>query len=136
MSDWVFLNKHRVGQSGEGDQFVPSIYHTTSADGFNGMFRFWMDGKCYRCIASDGEGWKHVSVSIEGESKPPTWTVMCRIKDLFWDDYDWVIQFHPAKLEYVNNHPGCLHMWQPTNTGFPTPDSILVGIKNLSATCK
>lgn len=129
MSDWSYLNRHRVGQSGNSDRSVPSMYHTTSADGFNGMFRFWKDGQCLRCIASDGEGWRHVSVSIEGITKPPMWSVMCFVKDLFFDEQDWVVQFHPAKSEYVNNHPGCLHLWQPTSAVMPTPDSVLVGIK-------
>lgn len=134
VSDWIFLNKNRVGQSGVSDRFVPRLYHTTSSDGFNGMFRFWIDSKCIRCIASDGEGWRHVSVTVEGESKPPSWSIMCKIKDLFWDNEDWVVQFHPAKSEYVNNHPGCLHLWQPTNADFPKPDSILVGIKGYETT--
>lgn len=109
------------------------IYCTDSADGFNGMFRFTIDGKLIRTVVSDGEGWKHVSVSIEGETKPPTWSIMCKVKDLFWDDEDVVIQYHPKKSEYVNMHEGCLHLWQPTRNGhvlpFPTPPSIMVGIK-------
>lgn len=132
MSDWDFLNKHRVGQSGSSDQFVLRVYHTTSAEGFNGMFRFWIDGQPIRCVASDGEGWKHVSTSIEGERKPPTWGLMCKIKDLFWNDDDWVVQFHPAKSDYVNNHPGCLHLWQPTDKEFPKPHYLLVGLKSLN----
>lgn len=129
MSDWTFLEKNRVKL---GCQTVHPMYFTTSEDGFNGMFRFIVNGHLVRCIASDGAGWKHVSVSLEGESKPPTWAVMCRIKDLFWNDEDWVVQFHPAKSEYVNHHPGCLHLWEYTGGGpfkMPTPNSLLVGPK-------
>jgi len=82
-----------------------------------------------RCIASDGGGWKHVSVSIIGDNRPPKWGLMCEVKGLFWEDEDVVIQFHPRKSEYVNNHPGCLHLWQSLTQPFPTPDPIMVGIK-------
>lgn len=129
MSDWTFLNKHRVGQTGASDRAVPVAFHTTTSDGCNGMFRFVLDGQFVKCIASDGMGWKHVSVTLETERKPPTWELMCKIKDLFWDDEDWVVQFHPAASEYVNNHPGCLHLWQPTDQIMPKPDSLMVGIK-------
>jgi hypothetical protein len=57
---------------------------------------------------------------------------MCAVKDLFWNDEDVVVQFHPAKSTYVNNHPGCLHLWRCTDgREFPTPPEILVGIKGL-----
>lgn len=131
MSDWNFLNRHRVV---EPTRLIPAMYTTSSEDGFNGMFRFVLDGKLVRCIASDGMGWRHVSVSLEDEpSKCPAWPLMCKVKDLFWNEDDAVIQFHPRKKDYVNFHKGCLHLWQPfdgTNAlPFPTPDSMLVGPK-------
>lgn len=127
MSDWNFLNKNRVK---EGVRGVWSQYVSEDSDGFNGMFRFAMDTKFIRCIASDGEGWQHVSVSIESEpNKTPSWSIMCKVKDLFWDNEDVVVQFYPKKREYVNNHAGCLHLWRPTDVALPRPDSILVGYK-------
>jgi hypothetical protein len=51
---------------------------------------------------------------------------MCRIKDLFFDDEDWVVQFHPARSEYVNHHPYTLHLWKPLDTALPTPHYSLV----------
>jgi hypothetical protein len=53
-----------------------------------------------RAMASDQEGWEHVSVSFQ--SKTPSWDVMCTIKDLFWGPTDWVVQYHPPEREYVN----------------------------------
>jgi hypothetical protein len=126
MSDWKFLEYHRVTKPREG---VDSRYCSTSLDGFNGMFRFMVGNKPIRVIASDGEGWQHVSVSIEGDKRCPSWEVMCEIKDLFWNQEDWVAQFHPAKSQYVNNHPGCLHLWRPTEAVLPTPKAYMVGIK-------
>ena len=73
-------------------------------------------------------GWEHVSVSTR--RRPPNWQEMCFVKDLFWDDHECVIQFHPPKSEYVNNHPHCLHLWGRADGNIPTPPSILVGLKD------
>lgn len=130
MIDWVYINKHRCTKP---ERTVPPQFCSTEIDGFNGMFRFSIDGKTVRCMISDGGGWKHVSVSIEYDKRPPTWAMMCRIKDIFWDAEDCVIQYHPKKSEYVNMAENCLHLWQPFKDGrsqpFPTPPSIFVGIK-------
>jgi hypothetical protein len=70
-------------------------------------------------------GWEHVSVSTK--HRTPNWTEMCFVKDLFWNDDEVVMQLHPAKSEYVNYHPNCLHLWRPLNAEIPLPPSILVG---------
>jgi hypothetical protein len=41
-----------------------------------------------------------------------------------------VVQYHPAKSEYVNNMPNCLHLWRPVNEAMPTPPSIMVGVRD------
>lgn len=76
-------------------------------------------------IASDGEGWEHVSVSLP--NRTPTWTEMCVVKDLFWDGGDCVMQFHPPKSEYVNFHPHTLHLWRQTGANPVLPPWWLVG---------
>ncbi len=78
-------------------------------------------------VFSDGEGWEHVSVSLP--TRCPNWPEMCFIKDMFWDAEDCVVQFHPPKSDYVNNHPYCLHLWRPTGTEISRPHWGLVGIK-------
>jgi hypothetical protein len=121
MSDWAFLNKHRV-------RLGPFASH--EGYGCNGAFEFFVESTRVRCIASDGLGWKHVSVSMpENQKSTPRWSVMCAVKDLFWEPEDVVVQFHPRKSEYVNHHPGCLHLWQSLDQPFPTPDPIMVGPK-------
>jgi hypothetical protein len=101
----------------------------------NGAFRLHssVPGRELIIIASDGEGWEHVSVHAErGESQQtPYWEEMCFIKDLFWDEEDVVMQLHPKKSEYVNNHANTLHLWRPTGATIPTPPAILVGIKGM-----
>lgn len=106
---------------------------TSTFDGNNGLFLIKNGSDYFQCIASDGLGWEHVSVTIRTKNRQvystPNWEEMCLIKNLFWDENDTVIQYHPAKSEYVNNHPFVLHLWRPTEEKLPIPNSLLVGIK-------
>lgn len=125
MSDWTFLNHQRVRYG---------AFASDESFGFAGMFEFALPGepRRIRCLCSDGEGWQHVSVSFGPDAKhTPSWELMCRIKDLFWEDEDVVVQFHPPKSQYVNNHAYCLHLWRSLGEPQPIPPSILVGLKEL-----
>ncbi len=106
---------------------IPHMYGSTAEAGRNGMFFVPHLREVLRCIASDGEGWEHVSVSLPGRC--PTWEEMCFVKRLFWEPTEVVIEYHPAEEDYVNNHPFCLHLWKPSGVVIPTPPSYLVGIK-------
>ena len=102
-----------------------------SDKGQAGAFRIhWLAEKKKRVsvtvIASTEYDWDHVSVSHH--MIIPHWSWMCRIKDLFWDEEDTVMQLHPPKSEYVNNHSRCLHLWRPTKESIPMPPFWLVGI--------
>lgn len=106
---------------------------SNSSFGNNGAFRIWLSNRSTAfAIASDGAGWEHVSVHIisDGKSRTPTWSEMCKIKNIFWDEDDCVVQYHPAKSEYVNNHPHILHLWRNSIAEFPAPEHWMVGIKN------
>ena len=93
-------------------------------------------GYFYCAIASDGEGWEHVSVTLRDNRKRVTkevkrsctWLEMCCVKSMFWDDEDAVMQIHAPMSEWVSTHPYCLHLWKPTKGEFPRPPQILVGI--------
>lgn len=78
-----------------------------------------------RVIASSELGWEHVSVSLV--NRTPNWKEMCFIKDLFWDEEELVIQYHPPKSQYVNHHPNCLHMWKPSQEQIPVPPRWMIG---------
>jgi hypothetical protein len=45
----------------------------------------------------------------------------------FWDDEEYVIEYHVPRSEWINEHPGCLHLWCPKDTEIPRPPSIMVG---------
>jgi len=96
-------------------------------DGNNGAFLIRFRTQDLRVIASDGLGWDHVSVSLE--KRNPNWEELCFIKDLFWEEEETVIQFHPKKSEYVNNHPYCLHLWKNQYEEHQLPPGIFTGIK-------
>lgn len=101
---------------------------TDERNGNNGAFLVRLrHGQSVFVLASDGLEWEHVSVSRK--DRCPTWDEMCQIKAIFWDKDDCVVQFHPPKSEYVNNHPYCLHLWRPVDQAIPLPPSIAVGIK-------
>lgn len=97
--------------------------------GCNGAFLFDIKGELVLAIASDELGWEHVSVSfVKGCAKRTlSWRQMCAVKDMFWDAEDAVIQIHPPESEYVSQHPGCLHLWRPTDQSMPLPPSVFVG---------
>ena len=88
-----------------------------------------IDGNMILIISDDGKEskWEHVSASRR--NRCPNWIEMCFIKDLFWAEDETVIQYHPPKNEYINNHPFVLHLWKPKKQKIPLPPSILVGLK-------
>ncbi len=68
--------------------------------------------------------WEHISCSMR--NRCPTWEEMCYLKNLFWDESQIAVQFHPAKEDYVNVAKFCLHIW--VYKGFmPRPKKNLVG---------
>ena len=91
----------------------------------NGRFK-------YHVIASANMGWDHVSVSLitVGETNQlercPKWNEMCFIKDLFFNEDETVVQYHPAKSDYVNNNSYVLHLWRPTDQDIPQPPTFMV----------
>lgn len=83
-------------------------------------------------IASDGDGWEHVSVhafrihSVH-RFRTPYWEEMILVKRTFWGPDDVAIQIAPREADYVNCHPSTLHWWRPIGHEIPTPPSDLVG---------
>lgn len=111
--------------------FIPENLIT----GNNGMFvmpHYKVNDYEIRCMISDGLDWEHVSVTVAHKRKEasrcPTWEEMCWVKDLFWNEDEVVIQYHPAKADYVSMHPYCLHLWKPIGMILPTPDPLMVGV--------
>jgi hypothetical protein len=95
-------------------------------EGWNGAFLVPLEGELWHVIISDKMGWRHLSVSNAQKKVLPTWGIMCRLKDAFFGDADWVCQWHPAKEDYINDHPFCLHLWQALDEPMPHPHWVYV----------
>lgn len=94
----------------------------TGSDGMNGWVT--LHGKTLFFVCSNGGGWDHVSVSHR--SRCPSWEEMCEVKDIFFGEDECCVEYHPARSEYVNIHPYCLHIWKPQTETIPTPPMIFV----------
>jgi len=107
------------------------IMASSEADGCNGAFfiRTRPGAAPLKVIASDQGGWEHVSVSLP--NRCPTWEEMTRVVALFWDEGDCVMQLHPPRAGWINNHPFCLHLWRPVGQAIPQPPGWMVGYKEL-----
>ncbi|MRN51970.1 DUF7694 domain-containing protein [Paenibacillus monticola] len=104
------------------------VNHTLAGwgDERNGAFVIKLPGTrlTFQVIASTGAGWDHVSVSTA--ERCPRWDEMQQIKELFFEDSESVMQLHPAKSNYINQHPYCLHLWRPHHVRIPLPDKMMV----------
>ena len=67
----------------------------------------------------DGALWLHASMSRR--DRIPSWRDLQRVKDTFIGADRKAIQVLPARSEYVNRHPYCLHLFSPLDTD-PLPD--------------
>lgn len=103
--------------------------YMASDDGIGNNGVFYIPGRTGRppflVVASNGCGWEQVSVRLP--DRLPTWDEMCALKGVFWDDFDCVVQYHPLRADYVNNHSRCLRMWRPTEAQMPRPPAWMVG---------
>jgi hypothetical protein len=77
-----------------------------------------------RVIASNGDGWDHVSVSTE--TRMPTWTEMEHVKRMFFREDAVAMQLHVPPTDHVNIHPHCLHLWRPHAPDIPLPPVAMV----------
>jgi hypothetical protein len=108
------------------------FYATSPGDPFEAFRIRGPHGRELTVIASDGDKdagieWEHVSVSCS--TRCPNWIEMDFVKGLFWDDEETVMQLHPPRSKWINNHSYCLHLWKPWNIEIPLPPDITVGIK-------
>ena len=109
MKNLSLLDEYRVPINGMmGDETCGNFIILSENKRFN-----------YHVIASVDGDWDHVSVSLitvdcrHQLKRCPKWDEMCFIKNLFFEEEEETIQFHPKKSEYVNLNPYVLHMWRP-----------------------
>ena len=79
----------------------------------------------YIAVQADAQTeWEHLSASCR--NRCPTWEEMCYLKNLFWNEDECAVQYHPPKSDHVNLAKTCLHIWVYRGD-MPRPPSIFVG---------
>jgi hypothetical protein len=94
-----------------------------TSDGNNGAFVFPPQLTPFSCtlfvVATDVGGWDHVSVHAKGRC--PSWKEMQWVRELFFQDDEWAVQYSPAKSEHINKHEYTLHWFRPQQEKLPLP---------------
>lgn len=94
-----------------------------------GVFQFKSErNEPIRVIATSGEGWDHVSVSLE--KRCPTWEEMDRVKRMFFNADETAMQLHVPAEDHISYHPFCLHLWRPIDEEIPRPPAWMIGPKS------
>lgn len=93
-------------------------------DGGCCALKLFPKSKIIAVVFSWGGDWDHISASYSNRCL--TWEEICVIKDIFFNEDETVIQYHPAKANYINNHPFTLHLWRPQNQEIPMPPKWMV----------
>lgn len=90
-------------------------------DDYGGCFKVKssFDSTLLSCLASNGDGWDHVSVSTP--HRAPNWREMEQIKRLFFNDNEVAMQLHVTPDNHISVHPHCLHIWRPHDVEIPLP---------------
>lgn len=91
-----------------------------------GTGRLTINGIRSSVVWSTDGGWDHVSVSPIDPRMTPKWDFMCELKNLFFNEDETVVQYHPQKEDYVNIKQNCLHLWKPTKAELPIPPKEMV----------
>ncbi len=107
------------------DQYRKTHPILGDGDEGNGYFEIPGIGSILRVIASNEEGWDHLSVSTV--RRCPNWPEMKKVKELFFLDEELAFQIFPAKKDYVNCHPHCLHWFRPQEIEIPIPPKNMIG---------
>jgi len=114
MKNLSYLNEYRINVEGypPGDETCGAFMIPRKRNG------------ALAVIASCEGGWDHVSVSLKTQC--PTWEDMQRVKDMFFEDDETVVQFYPKKSKYKNDHPYCLHLWRNQYEGHELPPDWMI----------
>jgi hypothetical protein len=125
----------RIDARMEKGRIRTGYYGSDTGDDFGAFSVVGPRGELLKIIVSPGDAdpdipWEHVSVSLK--NRCPTWAEMCWVKDMFWEPEETVVQFHPPRSRWVNNHSFCLHLWRPINQEIPLPPEVAVGYKELN----
>jgi hypothetical protein len=115
------LNQYRITNA-------EALVHTNgwAGDEDHGSFTIQscIDGALMVVIASNDEGWDHVSVSRK--NRCPNWAEMSQIHRLFFKLDEVCIQLHLPEDRHINIHPFVLHLWRSHTQTYILPPRIFV----------
>lgn len=98
------------------NHYLPSerLYRWMLPPSYRSDFLFRMDAAVgiATAINPPDEYWEHVLLLPLTEDRCPTWPEMVRLKDMFWNPKEVVIQVHPSVENYINIDPYTLHLWK------------------------
>lgn len=108
------------------DRYRKRLYDGSYGDNKVGFFWIPKAKGYYQVYATTGGGWDHVSFCLltengKFEKRIPKWNDVCKIKEMFFDSIEDVVEIHPKAEDYVNEHPYVLHLWKPTVKEMPIP---------------
>lgn len=120
MRDLSTLNQYR-------DQSLEAMFAGTEGDSKGGFFIIPLGSHLKaKVIAGSGAGWDHLSITILGQKRCPTWEELEHIKRMFFKPTEVAMQLHMPPSDHINNHPYCLHLWRPRTKKIPLPPSWMV----------
>jgi hypothetical protein len=117
--------KSRLPSNLEKYRVEHPMYIKPKVGSIEGCFKIPFGNVKLTVISGCGESWDHVSVSLP--HRCPKWKEMCFIKNLFFEKYELVLQFHPPESDYVNICKTVLHLWRPWNQTIHLPPKWMLG---------
>ncbi len=96
---------------------------------FNKEYVIPANGGMLHLLCSNTLGWDHIFFKVVLDTvlskyRMPSSIEMERIKDLFFESDEAVIEVHPKKENYVNIDSNVLHLWKPNLIELPLPPKI------------
>lgn len=96
-----------------------------------GIFFMPLGAVTAQVIASNGDGWDHISVSIKDShgrdvGRCPIWEEMEEVKRIFFEPHETAMQLHVPPSDHISRHPWVLHLWRPHKVKIPRPPSFMV----------
>lgn len=91
----------------------------------NGAFKIPFGVATLLVLASNGDDWDHVSVSLP--DRCPTWDEMEFVAGLFFKADETAMQLHVPDTDHINIHQHCLHWWRPRRgQRIPRPPAYMI----------
>jgi hypothetical protein len=119
-------NLHELDRYRETDPKALAYCCGWAGDGEHGAFVVpsVIDRQTLAVVASNDEGWDHVSVSRK--NRVPNWYEMSQIHRLFFRDDEVAMQLHVPVGQHINAHPHVLHLWRSHTQAISLPPAIFV----------